>query len=169
MNKKTKDFMFSFVLIALGIYVVIEGMKIFRFAAGNPYRITEFTVSPAFLPVILGYALIFCSVLLFFQSLKTGQRKVDALKTHINNIKTMFLPIFKDVDILSMAGGLVFIAIYTFVLLGRLPFWLASLIFLMAIMFYLKAGKWWKIVIVSVSAIALILLLFVVGFNAAMP
>ena len=78
MAKKLKDFVFSIVLILVGSYVIIEGMNIFHKAAEKPYRITKFTLSPGFLPVLLGIALVFTSVLLLISSFQ-GEKFGEAL------------------------------------------------------------------------------------------
>jgi hypothetical protein len=59
--------------------------------------------------------------------------------------------------------------IYSYFLVGWLPYWAASLIFLVALMLFLRAAKWWKVIIISLAAVGLIVLLFQVCFNAALP
>jgi len=170
MEKKTKDFVFSFVLVALGIYVVVEGLGIYRYAASAPYNITDFTISPAFLPIILGFALIVCSVMLCFQSLKDGNGTIRTnWKKYWQEVKLWFKPAITNPDTISMAVGLVIIALYTFILLGRLPFWAASFIFLMALMGYLRADKVWKLVIITIAGVGAVYLLFQVAFKTSLP
>ena len=70
MESKTKEMVFSFALIITGIYVAIEGYRIYLRAASAPYFITDFSVSPGFIPVILGIALLLFSVLYLFSCLK---------------------------------------------------------------------------------------------------
>ena len=50
-----------------------------------------------------------------------------------------------------------------------LPFWAASVIFLVAMFIFLKIGKVWKSVVLAVLVVALIVLLFKYGFGAALP
>ena len=59
--------------------------------------------------------------------------------------------------------------IYSYLLLSVLPFWAASLIFLVGIFLYLKAGVWWKSIIVAVAAVVLTVVIFKYCFNAALP
>ena len=59
--------------------------------------------------------------------------------------------------------------IYTFFLMEWLPFWAASVIFLLAMFVFLRIGKVWKSVVLSVLVVALIVLLFKYGFGAALP
>ena len=58
MESKTKEMVFSFALVITGIYVAIEGFRIYLRAASAPYFITTFSISPGFIPFIIGIALI---------------------------------------------------------------------------------------------------------------
>ena len=86
MTRKLKDFVFSIILILLGSYVIIEGMNIYHKAAQKPYKVTQFTVSPGFLPVLLGIALTFTALILLISSFK-GEKFGEALA----NRKTEFI------------------------------------------------------------------------------
>lgn len=170
MESKTKEMIFSFALILTGIYVAIEGFRIYLKAASAPYFITAFTVSPGFIPVILGFALILFSSLLLASSLKDGERSTaEILKIRFSEIKQWIKDNKKNIDYAFTIGAVIIMAIYTYVLMELLPFWIASLLFLIAIYFYLKSGKWWKNLIVSVFGVALIVVIFQYCFNAALP
>ena len=167
MTKKLKDFLFSIILILVGSYVIIEGMNIYHKAAEKPYKITQFTVSPGFLPVLLGIALVLTSVILLIQSFK-GEKLSEALV----NRKTEFCEWIKTAfseNFFRMVIGCVMMFIYTFFLMEWLPFWAASVIFLLAMFLFLKVGKPWQAVILSVLVVAVIVLLFKYGFGAALP
>lgn len=167
MAKKLKDFVFSVILILVGVYVTVEGMNIYHKASEKPYKITQFFVSPGFLPVILGGALILTSIILLVQSFK-GEKFSEALaarKTEFTEwTKTAF-----NANVLNMVIGCVMMFIYTFFLMEWLPFWAASVIFLVAMFIFLKIGKVWKSVVLAVLVVALIVLLFKYGFGAALP
>jgi len=64
--KKLFDFIGSWVMIVLGIFFTVSGYGISKEAGGVFYD------APGFLPIILGYALAGCSVLLLISSLKEG-------------------------------------------------------------------------------------------------
>lgn len=164
MEKKCKDFVFSIVLTILGIYVTIEGYRIYAYAARPPYKIEQLSISPGFLPLILGVLLSVLSIVMMIGSLKEG-----GIKTRISEFKAWVGPTAKDKNVHSMAIGIVIMAVYTYLLMGFLPFWASTFIFLAGLMFYLRAGKWWKILAVSVGSIVLVILLFEVCFNAALP
>lgn len=169
MEKKTKDFIFSFVLMLLGGYVAVGGYLIYRRAALPPYNISQFRVSPGLLPVILGIALLLCSLLLCVRSLDRSQGVKAALHARIADIKDWLNPALHSKEYLFTIGGVVIMALYTFVLLAFLPFWIASIIFLISVMLYLKADKLWKIVLCSCVAVGLVVLLFQVCFQAVLP
>lgn len=169
MDKKAKDFIFSFVLMAVAVYVFVGGMHIYFEAASMPYNITEFTISPAFLPVILGAALFFCAILLCLQSLSGTERKGKAAKAYWGQFKASLKPLFANKNFLSMVGGACIIFIYTFILVGLIPYWAASFVFLVALMLFLQATKPVRVIIISAVVVGLILLLFKVAFRAALP
>ncbi len=167
MTRKLKDFVFSIILILLGSYVIIEGMNIYHKAAQKPYKVTQFTVSPGFLPVLLGIALTFTALILLISSFK-GEKFGEALA----NRKTEFITWTKtafNADLLNMTIGCLLMFLYTFFLMQLLPFWAASIIFLIAIFVFLRIGPVWKSVLLAVLVVALIVLLFKYGFGAALP
>ena len=167
MTKKLKDFVFSIILIILGSYVIIEGMNIYHKAAEKPYKITQFTVSPGFLPVLLGIALVITSIILLVSSFK-GEKVGEALA----NRKTEFVEWSKTAfseNFFRMAIGCAMMFIYTFFLMELLPFWAASIIFLVAMFLFLKIGKPWQAVVLSLLVVGIIILLFKYGFGAALP
>lgn len=169
MEKKTKDLVFSFVLAILGIYVFVEGLFIFKRAASAPYFITDFSISPGFLPTVLGVLLLLCSFILAYGSLKNGEGIKNEFVSSMKEFGSWFKNNIANKDYLFTAGGVVIMGIYTFLLMEFLPFWLASLIFLIALFFYLRAGKWWKVTLVAIAAVALIVIVFQYCFNAALP
>ena len=167
MTRKLKDFVFSIILILLGVYVIVEGMNIYHKAAQKPYKVTQFTVSPGFLPVLLGIALTFTALILLISSFK-GEKFGEALA----NRKTEFITWTKtafNTDLLNMTIGCLLMFLYTFFLMQLLPFWAASIIFLVAIFVFLRIGPVWKSVLLAVLVVALIVLLFKYGFGAALP
>ena len=167
MTKKLKDFIFSIILILIGSYVIIEGVNIYHKAAEKPYKITQFTVSPGFLPVLLGIALVFASLILLIQSFK-GEKVGEALVNRKNEFSEWTKTAFSE-NFFRMAIGVVLMFIYTFFLMEWLPFWAASIIFLVAMFLFLRVGKPWQAVILAVLVVALVVVLFKYGFGAALP
>jgi hypothetical protein len=114
--------------------------------------------------MILGVVLVLLSVILFAKSLKgtSFNAQLKVFSSSLQGIKG-------NQDMKTMFVGTLILAIYTFLLMAILPFWIASILFLTALMFYLKAGKFWKILLISALSIGAVVLLFQVGFNAALP
>ena len=75
----------------------------------------------------------------------------------------------RNKDIAFTIGAVIIMGIYTFVLMEVLSFWAASMIFLAALFFYLRSGKWWKNLIVAVVGVIAIVIVFQYCFNAALP
>ncbi len=170
MESKTKEMVFSFALILTGIYVAIEGFRIYLRAASAPYFITEFSVSPGFIPCVLGIALILFSIIHLLSCLKMeGKSSAEVLRIRWAEVGAWIKKNRKSVDIAFTIGAVAIMAVYTYILMELLPFWAASMIFLAALFMYLRAGKWWKNLIIAVLAVALIVVVFQYCFNAALP
>ncbi|MDY5483685.1 MAG: tripartite tricarboxylate transporter TctB family protein [Clostridium sp.] len=157
-NGKVKDFIGGIVLILLSVFVLAESRIIFV-KAGK-----EMHLSPALIPTLLGSLLLILSIVLFLGSLKDG-----GISARCRELKAMLKENKEDPNTPRMLIGLCFMALYTFVLLGLLPFWLSTVIFLVALMKYLGAGSLPKIVIISVVVTGLIIVLFQVLFRVPLP
>ncbi|MDL2229098.1 tripartite tricarboxylate transporter TctB family protein [Treponema sp. OttesenSCG-928-L16] len=168
MESKSKDFIFSIFLAALGGYVIYEGMKIYRYAANPPFKITNFSISPAFLPVVLGAVLIFLSILLFFQSLKGSAFSVS-IKERGRELRDWIKTVPQNRDIFYMGAGMAIMGIYIFILMKFLPFWISSIIYLAGLLIFLRVGKIWKILIITGASVGGVVLLFQVIFRASLP
>lgn len=153
-DNKHYDFLSSVVLIIIGVYIIASGVGIYH-KAKEPLH-----VSPGLFPIILGCALILCSILLLISSLKDG-----GVKQRIEEIKGWAGHTFKEKATISMIVGTVIMGIYSFVLLSILPFWLGSLIFMIFLFIYLNAASVIKILILSGGSVLAIILLFQVLFR----
>lgn len=104
------------------------------------------------------------SILLFVSSIKDGGpgARVGEFSAYMKDVKA-------DPNSLRMLIGLAFMGIYTFVLLGLFPFWLATFLFMFLLMFFLEAGDIIHIVIISAVITALVVFLFQVCFRVPLP
>ncbi|HPZ15455.1 MAG TPA: tripartite tricarboxylate transporter TctB family protein [Sphaerochaeta sp.] len=164
MDNKQKDFVISLALVALGVYTTVGGVNIYLRAAKPPYNITDLGISPGLLPIILGALLLILSLVLFFKTLKES-----SLAARTTTLALWFKDAAKNKDIQMMVGGMVIMAIYSFLLVGLLPYWIASTVFLIALMSFLRASKFLTIVLVALIAVGSVILLFQVGFNVSLP
>jgi hypothetical protein len=171
LQPRNKDFIFSVALIALGIYAVYEGYEIYLRAAAPPFKIVAMPVSPGLFPIVLGIVLVVLSALLFVKSLvsENGKGRGAALGEQLSTLAAWFPTLFSNRDFLSMSAGLAIMAVYVFGLVKNLPYWAASLIFLLGMFFFLRVGKWWKVIVIAAAAVGGVLLVFQGIFQAALP
>ncbi|NBK25882.1 MAG: hypothetical protein EOM68_28190, partial [Spirochaetia bacterium] len=74
-----------------------------------------------------------------------------------------------DTDIRLMVIGMLIMGLYAYFLIGLLPYWLSSVLFLIALMAFLRAAKLWKIILISILSVGLVIVLFQVVFNVSLP
>ena len=108
---------------------------------------------PALLPTVVSIIIIVLGIFLILGALKEGARltKADFLAVvawcRSEETKRMWVII-----------GL--FVVYIFGMLGRLPYIASTFLFLTGFMFFFKAAKWWKILIISASTSVAIALAF---------
>lgn len=156
-------------MFILGGYVVVEGVRMYFKAASPPYNITNFSISPALLPVILGAGLVILSIILFIKSFVGEKSFGAAFAERMGVFKSAFCAALKTDGMKRMIVGVIFMAILVFGFMGRIPFVIGGTVFMFATMLFLKATKWWKSLIYSVVAMLLIFLLFQVIFKTPLP
>jgi len=161
-GKEHLDFLTSIVLFIICIAAIILSIGYWKKSG------VIFYASPGFMPIIISVGLALMSVIQFFNSLKGSS--VSERWAQI----TYAIPAgFRSPKVWRAVGGLVIFAIYIFVLLGRLPFWLASFFALFASLLYLNWKKEvktiLKLAVIAALSIAGIVLLFQVAFSVPMP
>jgi len=164
MEMKQKDFNISLVLVGLGLYSTVEGIRMYRKATKPPYNIEQFSIPPGFLPTILGALLLILSILLFVKSIKGC-----GFRFQVSALITWSKQAVHDIDIRLMVVGMLIMGIYAYFLIGLLPYWLSSVLFLIALMAFLRATKLWKIILISILSVGLVIVLFQVVFNVSLP
>lgn len=158
-NKKgAGDFAVSIVLIAFSIWAMITARG-YRSYFGD-----EFYIQPGFTPTVICAAILGMSIILLIKSLRGS-----SLKERCVQIKDGVVNGVKSKEFWNIVAAIVLFALYIFVLLKYLPFWLATGIIIAAILFYLRAVKWWKILIIAAGSTALIILIFKVIFGTLLP
>lgn len=157
-RKKMKDFISSVIMFLLSLFVILESWKIYG-KAGKPMYL-----SPALIPLMLGVILLFLSITLCITSLKEG-----GVSARITEWKEVWKELKEDPNTVRMLVGVVLMGLYTFVLLGMLPFWLATFLFMLLLMYFLEAGSIVQIVSISILVTGLIIFLFQVCFRVPLP
>ena len=157
-NKKMKDFMSSAVIFILALYVLFEGYNIYTKSGKLLY------LSPALIPLMLGTILLVLSIVLFAESLKEG-----GMQARTAEIKDWSRKVKADPNTMRMLVGVVLMGLYTFVLLGMLPFWLATFLFMLLLMYFLESVSIVNIVVISVVVTGLVLFQLQVCFRVPLP
>jgi len=157
-NRKHLDFVTSIVLSIVAAYVILDSIRMTIDSGEVLYY------SPGLMPLILGCGLLVCTVGLFFRSIKD-----KGLSKNLEDLKQGISAFVKSDVVKKTAIGLIIMGIYVFVLLERLHFVIASLIFLIVFSLFLKSGSIIKIIILSVVTVGLIYVVFQMGFGVPLP
>lgn len=144
-NKKNQesaagDFIIGLVLLALSIFIIFESIRMPQKGRWG------FFMGPGFLPLILGLILLGLSFSLIILSLNSNAP---------TGIVSLFQKIKEGVEsrrFLIIAG---WTAIYV-ILTGTIPFLLINFIYFFGIFLYLKAGRLWEILLLSIGASLLV-------------
>lgn len=147
-SKKAKTDVFICIIgIALGIFAAVEGRKMPSDTLVN----AKWYTAPAFLPTIFGIALaILCLIQLVIDiRMSNGISKEDAAKA---------IGYFKSREFFRLVLAVILLTTYIFGLLGHLPFWLATFLYLICTMMCFATKRDMKqiaiMIIVSVIAAA---------------
>ncbi len=163
-DREHLDFLTSILLFVVCVAAIILSMGYWKQLGG------AFYASPGFMPTIISAFLLVMSVVLFFDSLKGSSISERCRQLGAAVPATLHSKVFWRAVI-----GLAIFAVYIFVLLGRLPFWLASFLVLLAILLYLNfEGKFQlkpvlRLVLIAALSVGGIVLLFQVAFSVPMP
>lgn len=138
---------------AFALFVVVESLRM-------PHRAQTFVMDPGFVPLITGVALLFLGVLLDLRAIKAGGA---------GQVGALIRMIVKDEESRRFLWIMGFVFVYIVGLTGRIPFTLATLIFMLAIFIYLKIGPWWKIGLYTVLCTALVSIILPELFGMPLP
>lgn len=162
-RKNHQDFLTALITGVIGIYAVLESQNINKVYMARPQH-SDILTSPSLTPTILGVGIIFCSLLLLVRSLR-GVGIAAVLGDVAKATKELCTSKLIHFSLL----GIAWMAIYIFFLMELLGFALSSLIFLLGIMFILKATKKRWIFLISFVAVVAIVVLFQGIFHIRLP
>lgn len=152
------DFITSVVLILLSLAVMFESIRMAADVGGFLYA------SPGMMPMVLAILLLFTGVLLLKRSVRdrgAGQHCVDFAQW----VHTFC----KSKPAQEMLTGGLALALYTFVLLPRLPFVVSTAIFLMFVMGMLNATSLVKNALITAGVVGGIYAVFQLIFHVPLP
>lgn len=161
-EKSHLDFLTAIVLIIASIAVIITSIGYWKKQGCLFYE------SAGFMPTIIGAALLIMNIRLLTESLHSA-----SVGKQIIRLKEALQRTVKSKRVHKSIVGLGIFAVYVYFLLGRLPFWLASVISLAAVLIYVHFDKTVKttvkMLIIAAIAIACIVGLFQYAFSVPMP
>ena len=154
---RSLDFFMGIGFALIGLYVMFDGY----IAYVSPALVTvEKSVNPGVTTLFVGGSLALLGLVLAVIGLRgSGNPFLKAAEVIPETLrKKSFLR-----GVLAMAC----IGVYFFIFWGRIPYVIATFIFLAGMMFLFKGGAWWKISLISGITVAVIWYLF--GVLAMIP
>lgn len=112
------DLLTSIVLIVVGLFLFYESYSMPRLEARNIHPLTI----PGLVPMILSFALTLLGVLLAYRS----------WRIHAPNGWSELFALLGSMQAARVAAGMGLVLIFVFGLIGNMPFWAASMIFIVA-------------------------------------
>lgn len=148
--KYNKDFLIGLGILIFSVYIIYESINIPVIGESSVAMI-----HPGFVPGSIGVFLLICSLILMFSSLRT--KVIDDL-----NVKPIMEVNLRSISTLRFVVTILLVLAYYYTL-PVLGFLITTWAFLTGMMFLTKAGKWWKVIILSLI-ITLIISYFFVDF-----
>ena len=156
------DFLTSIILIIIAIAVIITSIGYWQ-----RQKVT-FYESAGFMPVLIAGGLLIMSLRLLREALKQ-----DSAHSFISRLKVSFGQTVRSNTVHRAIIGLIIFGIYVFVLLGRMPFWLASFLPLAAVLVFVRYDGTLKtalkMILIAALCVAGIVGLFQFAFAVPMP
>lgn len=152
------SFIGSIVMLLVALAFGLGSLQIY-FKAG-----LKMHESPALTPLMVSVALLVASLILCGQTLRHG-----GLRVRLAEAGQWFADVARKPYTRPTIIGLALMGIYVFVLMPRMPFWASSFIFMVAMLFFLRALRWWAILLTSAALVGAVFYLFQVLLRAPLP
>lgn len=145
-NMPKGDFVVSILLMGFGVWVVIHSIQMPRFEdmGANPFSV------PGIVPGILGAIIFFLSLVVFIRSLRQKGFLLEVNRFAVSSF-------FKDPAMQRMLLSSALCVVYGFVLVGRINYYLATFLFVLAFLIifqfrsYTAASGRSKLVLMSLA------------------
>ena len=157
------DLIAGVVIFAVSIYVMIKSITFWK-----EDFVDVFYYSAGLMPMMIGACLFIFSALYLRRTLKE-----HSLKECLKDIKNFSIEFVKNKNVHKALVGLVIFWIYIFLMLGKMPFWIATFVTLSALLIFINWQRSWKkiLLLLLISAVAtfMIILIFQIIFKVPMP
>ena len=157
------DLIAGIVTFAVSIYVMIKSITFWK-----EDFVDVFYYSAGLMPMMIGACLFIFSTIYIIRTLKE-----HSLKECLLDIKNFSIEFVKNKNVHKALIGLVIFWIYIFLMLGKMPFWLATFITLSALLLFINWKKSFKkiaiLLLISAVATFAIILIFQIIFKVPMP
>ena len=157
------DFIAGVVTFAVSIYVMIKSITFWK-----EDFVDVFYYSSGLMPMMIGICLFIFSALYIRRTVKE-----HTLKGCLVDIKNFSIEFVKSKNVHKALVGLVIFWIYIFLMLGKMPFWLATFITLSALLLFItwekSAKKIIKLLVISGVGTFMIIFVFQIMFKVPMP
>lgn len=159
MEKNTHfDFIAGVALILLSLVIIVDCYRIGVDVGGAMYA------SPGMLPMLLAVMLLFTSFLLLKRSIRA-----NGITKNLGDFRAWFSGFVASKMAREMLLGGAILALYTFALAPRLPFWLSTSIFMIALMGILKATSFLKSLLITALVVGSLYGVFQMIFHVPLP
>lgn len=150
--------------LIMSIFLIIFGGVII-YSSLNMKIYESFLDAPGFFPFILGLLFIGLGITMALSSLR--RKGHEQIKQGIKNFN--FSHLFKNIQFRRVIILIALMAFYIFVLVDRIHFTLATIIYLFFTLYYLKSTSLIKIIIISIGTAFLISTFFTEFFEIPLP
>lgn len=154
---RTLDFFMGLGFTAVGIFLAGNGIYCLKDPALSTVQVLS---NPGMSSLFIGGLLILLGIILAMIGW-SGAREPLKIAAQALSALVKRQTFWRGVIVMAV------IAVYFFVLWGRVPYWLGTMAFMMALMFIFKAGAWWQIFLISGVSTALVVYFF--GVMAQIP
>lgn len=159
MEKQTHfDFVTSIGLMILSLVMIVDSYRMGVDVGGALYA------SPGMLPMVLALLLLLTSAMLLRRSIRNG-----SAGRNLVGFVAWFDAFRRSRMAREMMLGALILALYTFVMAPRLPFWLSTSIFMMLTMAILKATSLIKNLLITALVVGSIYGVFQTIFHVPLP
>ena len=159
MDKQTHfDFVTSIVLMLLSVSLIVGSYRMGVEVGGDMYA------SPGMLPMVLAVLLLLTSILLLKRSVQA-----NGIAKNMSEFVSWFDRFRQSRTCREFLAGGLMLALYTFVLAPRLPFWLSTSIFLLVVMGILKATSILKSIVITGVVVGSVYGVFQMIFHVPLP